>query len=123
MIRIDGTQKYKVNYIQARKTKRSEYTFIIIQDELRDSKEKAQITVWGEDLSEAIEKNSYIVINSAISVGVGTTADKNNPSFKFHNLRIFCDKGSVRPTVVDPAQIKQNGTQEQEPDVGELLPF
>ena len=112
MFLIGQGTKYKVVFIKGGSGVRGEYTFITVEDKLKNNQkfpERLKINVWGKNLEGIIAKENYITITGVKEVGLVFSQDKNDESKTYQNLTITCDPSCVQ---LDSAVVQQGQTNE-----------
>lgn len=100
MFRTNGSKNYKVLFVKGGKGQKGDYTFITVEDELRQNQkftDKMKIHVWGENLEGTVIKGNYVKILGANGVGVEAQQDRTDANKWYRNLTIECGTGDIQP--------------------------
>lgn len=102
MFNISGKKTYKVTRVSGGISKRGQaYTIISVEDEPREYQkfgDKLTINIWGENISDKVEKDKMIAINGALDVGY--QFKKGTDGKGYENLNINCTSQHIH--VVEP---------------------
>ena len=124
MFKISTDKKYLVTFIKGGQGQRGGYTFITIDDELRQGQkyaDKLKINVWGENLEDKIHKGSFISILHVEELGMVAQKDPKDETKWYQNLTITCSPDSI--LVQDSADTKQDAPKQLEQIDVTDLPF
>ena len=80
MFRTNGSKNYKVLFVKGGKGQKGDYTFITVEDELRQNQkftDKMKIHVWGENLEGTVIKGNYVKIREI--------TDRNDKAFELYS--------------------------------------
>lgn len=100
MFRTNGSKNYKVLFVKGGKGQKGDYTFITIEDELRQNQkftDKMKIHVWGENLEGTVIKGNYVKILGTNGVGIEAQQDRTDANKWYKNLTIECGTGDIQP--------------------------
>lgn len=120
MFKIGGEKQYKVIYVRGGQGKNGGYTFLSIEDALRENQkfgDRMKINVWGEDLSQKIVKDSYVSVLGVNEIGL-VNSEADGKTYK--NLTIVCSPDQI--ISVEPKQSAEPKA-ELEPINDQDLPF
>lgn len=130
MFKTNGTGKYEIKQLYGGTGKNGGYTFITIEDELKEGQkfaEKLKINIWGEDLSGKFKVGQTISILGVNGLGIVAQKDKvkkdaNGKDIWYRNLTIECSADDI-VVATGTEKKKEEPTELQPIDNTEELPF